>query len=98
MRGGKLRLSFPVGQFQINSFSCFCDLAPQVMFPNLFPGLGGCGFPDFGVGNQKLQHALQIIEVTMPEGKARALHYLAVFGNIAGEQANPGSHGVQQGQ
>ncbi len=40
----------------------------------------------------------QIIRISWLKSETRTLDHLAVFGNVAGEHADSGSHGVQQSQ
>ena len=68
------------------------------MLPDSLLGLAGRSFPDFGLGDQQPQHAFQIILIAAPEGETRSVHQFAILGNIAGQDANPCSHGIEQGQ
>ena len=52
----------------------------------------------FGIVHQYVQHALEVSRVATPESETGAVDDLSVLGDIAGQNANSGSHRVQQSQ
>ncbi len=61
----------------------------------LLPAHAGCRTQS-RIGQEQIQHALQVEYISSLECEPSALDDFAVFGGVAGQHANTSAHGFQQ--
>jgi len=74
------------------------DVGPEILLADSLLGGATGRMPQGRVGDQHAQQFGKGKLVADGEGVPDALHQFAVFGNVAGDHAQAGTHGIQQSQ